>query len=338
MTVTAKQIADELLTISASEPRDVHSFGWTAVLRIVNSLLRGTPDFVTSRPKDGQTSIADWAAQYGITFKDLPQSADDTTIRLHTDPYYNTDIQKIAIKGDNAVFSFQYRMTVSTVKTRAKTVWKNIDEDTRKRVPVLDDKDQPVFETLPPQTTESKITAKMTVPLSFFVELLTEVGRDTLLALPPENYVPPVIGEALMNVLGAAGIHPGQERMMRAMAQMASMGPRMVACDDGWGGKRRGNMEYFPDVRDLMMMVSEDYAMLGYGRGKPVPCRVFLQPDDQGRMEIIAEPYSAEEIKQNQLLRGSRSQWAEWRVSDTEAVQKRLPPKEEPKQFTKSIR
>lgn len=307
MTVTAKQIADELLTISASEPRDVYSFGWTAVLRIVNSLLRGTPDFVTSRPKDGQTSIADWAAQYGITFKDLPQSADDTTIRLHTAPYYNTDIQKIAIKGDNAVFSFQYRMTVSTVKTRAKTVWKNIDEDTRKRVPVLDDNDQPVFETLPPQTTESKITAKMTVPLSFFVELLTEIGRDTLLALPPENYVPPVIGEALMNVLGAAGIHPGQERMMRAMAQMASMGPRMVACDDGWGGK-------------------------------PVPCRVFLQPDDQGRMEIIAEPYSVEEIKQNQLLRGSRSQWAEWRVSDTEAVQKRLPPKEEPKKFTKSIR
>ena len=339
MTVTTKQIADELLQVSAS-PHDVRSDGWGAVLRIINSLLRGTPDFVSSRPKEGQTSIADWSARYGVVFKDLPKEADDTTIRIMTDPYYNTDVQKIAIKGDNAVFSIQYRMSVSTFKTRVKTEWKDIDEDTRKRVPVLDDKDQPVFETLPPQTKESKITAKMAVPLSFFVELLTEIGRDSLLTPPPENYVPPVIGEALMNVLGAAGIHPGQERMMRAMAQMAhSIGPHMVACDDGWGGKRRGGpMEYMPDVRDMMMMVSEDYAMLGYGRGRPIPCRVFLQPDDQGRMEIIAEPYSAEEIKQNQLLRGSRGQWAEWKVSDTEAVQKRLPPKEEPKKFTKSIR
>lgn len=336
MTVTTKQIADELLQISTMEPRDVHSHGWTAVLRIVNSLLRGTPEFVTSRPKENQTSIADWSERYGVTFKDLPKGADDTTIRIHTDPYYNTDIQKIAIKGDNAVFSIEYRMSVSTFKTRVKTEWKDIDEDTRKRVPVLDEKDQPVFETLPPQTKESKITAKMAVPLSFFADLLNEIERPSLLSPPPENYVPPVIGEALMNVLGAAGIHPGQERMMRAMMQMAQM-PRMVVASDDFQGSRGEARAYMRDMRDMMMDMG-GYEMLGYGRGRPIPCRVFLQPDDQGRMEIIAEPYSAEEIKQNQLLRGSRNQWADWKVSDTEAVQKRLPRKEEPKKFVKSIR
>lgn len=337
MTVTNKQVADQLALITKSEEKeDFHSVGWTAVQRIVHSTLRGSPDFITSRPKEHQLSIAEWCARYNVVFKDLPASADDTTIRINVDSDYNPIIKKMSLKGDNLIVSIEYSMTVSVFKTRVKTEWKDIDEDTRKRVPVLDENEQPIFETLPPQSKESKIVGKMTLPVDFFVELLNEIGRDSLMEPPPENYVPPVIGEALMNVLGAAGIHPGQERMMRAMMQMAHM-PRMAAVCESDERGRKGVRGYAMDFRDMMMDMG-GYEMLGYGRGRPIPCRVFLQPDDQGRTEIIAEPYSTEEIKQNQILRGQRQKWAEWIVQCTEAVQKRLPPREEPKKFVKSIR
>ena len=76
---------------------------------------------------------------------------------------------------------------------------------------------------------------------------------------------------------------------------------------------------YVRDMRDMVMDMG-GYEMLGYGRGRPVPCRVFLQPDDKGRMEIIAEPYSHKEIEENQLLRGVRALWAEWNVAKTNAI------------------
>lgn len=322
MSVTKKQVAEQLALIAKSEEKeDFHSRGWTAVQRIAQALLRGGPDFITSRPNERQTSIADWCERYKVVFKDLPPSADDTTIRIEVDPAYNPIIDKMALKGDNLILSLKYSMTVSVFKTRIKTEWKNIDEDTRKRVPVLDDKNQPIFETLPPQSTSNEIIGKMTVPVDFFVDLLNEIGRDSLMEPPPENYVPPVIGEALMNVLGAAGIHPGQERMMRAFSQM---GPRMMISRDDCEVSRSEARAYVRDMRDMVMDMG-GYEMLGYGRGRPVPCRVFLQPDDKGRMEIIAEPYSPEEIKQNQLLRGARGLWAEWNVTNTNAVLARQP-------------
>lgn len=337
MSVTKKQVADQLAQIAKSEEKeDFHSFGWTAVTRIVHSIMRGSPDYITSRPKELQLSIADWCERYNVVFKNLPASADDTTIRINVDADYAPIIDKMALKGENLILSIECSMTVSVFKTRMKTEWKDIDEDTRKRVPILDENEQPIFETLPPQSKESKIIAKMTLPVDFFVELLTEIGRDSLLEKPPENYIPEPIGEALMNVLGAAGVHPGQERMMRAMMQMAHM-PRMVVCDADERAGRNGVRGYAMDMRDMMMDMG-GYEMLGYGRGRPVPCRVFLQPDDQGRMEIIAEPYKPEEIKENQLLRGSRGQWAEWKVTSTEAVLKRQPWKQAPKpQYTMSI-
>lgn len=325
MSVTKKQIAEQLALIAKSEEKEnFHSRGWTAVQRIVQSLLRGGPAFITSRPNERRTSIADWCERYNVVFKDLPPSADDTTIRIEVDHHYNPIIDKMAIKGDNLIVSLKYSMTVSVFKTRIKTEWRNIDEDTRKRVPVLDDKNQPIFETLPPQSTASKIIGKMTVPVDFFVDLLNEIGRVSLMEPPPENYVPPVIGEALMNVLGAAGIHPGQERMMRAFSHMMQMGPRMMVSRDDCEVSRSEARAYVRDMRDMVMDMG-GYEMLGYGRGRPVPCRVFLQPDDQGRMEIIAEPYSPEEIKENQLLRGSRGLWAEWNVASTNAVLARQP-------------
>lgn len=332
MSVTKKQVADQLALISKSEEKeDFHSVGWTAVQRIVHAMLRGSPDYISSRPKERQLSIAEWCARHNVVFKDLPASADDTTIRITVDPHYNPIIKKMSLKGDNLIVSIEYSMTVSVFKTRVKTVWKDIDEDTRKRVPVLDENEQPIFETLPPQSKESKIVGKMTLPVDLFVDLLNEIGRDSLMEPPPENYVPPVIGEALMNVLGAAGIHPGQERMMRAMMQMARM-PRMVAvCDADERAGRNGVRGYAMDMRDMMMDMG-GYEMLGYGRGNPVPCRVFLQPDDKGRTEIIAEPYSPDEIKQNQILRRNREKWMKWIVQDTEAVLKRKPWQEAPKQ------
>ena len=325
MSVTKKQVTEQLALIAKSEEKeDFHSLGWTAIRRIAHSILTGSPDFITSRPKERQLSIAEWCERYNVVFKDLPPFADDTTVRINVVPGYAPTITKIALKGDNLILSIEYSMSVSVFKTRIKTEWKDIDDDTRKRVPVLDDKDQPIFETLQPQTKESKIIGKMTLPVDFFVELLNEIGRDSLMEPPPENYVPPVIGEALMNVLGAAGIHPGQERMMRAFAQMVQMGPRMMVSSDDFQGSRSETRAYVRDMRDMMMDMG-GYEMLGYGRGKPIPCRVFLQPDDQGRMEIIAEPYSVEEVKQNQLLRGSRGRWAEWRVDTADAVLKRQP-------------
>ena len=195
MSVTKKQVAEQLALIAKSEEKEkLHSRGWTAVQRIVQSLLRGGPEFITSRPNECQTSIADWCDRYKVVFKDLPPSADDATIRIEVDHHYNPIIDKMAIKGDNLIVSLKYSMTVSVVNTRMKTVWKNIDEDTRKRVPVLDDQNQPVFEKLPPQNTTSKIIGKMTVPVDFFVDLLNEIERDSLMEPPPENYVPPVIG------------------------------------------------------------------------------------------------------------------------------------------------
>lgn len=352
MTVTVEQVAAELREIDAvltSEKSDKwRSPGEKALAHIVRSLLGVyAADYIVDRPKpvedkDGAISyskraykemtIAEWSALHHIVF-DIPKHDKGATIRIGVDNHYARNVAKIEIVGDNAVIHTRFeRMTISTFKTRPKTEWKDIDAETKKLVPVLDKDNQPIIESLPPQTKETHVIGRMTIPLAALAGLLNEIGRDSFGGSVAEDYVPAVIGEALSNVLGAAGIHPMQERFVRAMAAM----PRMIAMSAGprSGRGMRGGigpqvddgvLEYAPDMRDMMMMLSEDYAMLGYGRGKPIPCRVFLQPDDKGRMEIIAEPYPASEIKENQLERGRRTSWSEWNVQDTDFVRSLVP-------------
>lgn len=288
MTVTIDQIASEISTITPN------TNGWDALTKITKILLHGTPDRIFLVPTEKQVGISEWADKFNVVFKNLPVPDDESaTVVIETDQYYWKGFTKVDVVGANAVFTLDFKMSVTTVGTRIKTEWKQIDDETRKLVKVLDATGQPVIEKLPPDRKTSTATGEMLVPLSFFVDLLNEIGRDSLITEAGENYIPAVLGEALANVLGAAGV---QQQMLIPQKMTYTMG--------------RGNLN--PDDHRHAMMMSFLH--------QTKPTRIFIQPDDKGRMEVVAEPYSDEEIKNNYEERGTRALWAKWSVSNTETV------------------
>lgn len=48
-----------------------------------------------------------------------------------------------------------------------------------------------------------------------------------------------------------------------------------------------------------------------------IPYRIFLQPHPDGRTEIVAEPYSKKELRENQDEIYSKREWAAWDIGKT---------------------
>lgn len=323
MTATVQKITEELQFLSNfTDSSKESSNGWKALNSIMRSIMATSPQEVRTGPDldkiKPELQLHNWMARYGVVFDDLPVDP-EITVRIQTEPHYLNKVEKIKVEAGKATFSMKFLMMTWIAKTRPKMEWKDIDADTKKRVAVLDDEGKPVIEKLPPKTTQNEIEGKLTLPIAFFVDLLAEIGRDSLLTKVEDDYVPPVLGAALANILGGVGgLDPRTEKVMRALIDSSRRGYNIYPFARG----------YERDNFDMMMDTVSGYEMLGYGPGaaRAIPCRLFLQPDDKGRMEIVAEPYSAEEIAENQRERTAKGYWSEWKVFDTNTVKNMVAP------------
>lgn len=210
---------------------------------------------------------------------------------------FHRDGTDMFVSGDFVVFTLPMEVSTMEQTYKPKTQWIDVDDMTKKLVPVLDADENPVMEKAERKEDTASIVVPFAIPIQWFVDLLNEVGRDSFMTAPPKNYIPEPLGEAMMSFFPSI---------------MSAINPTMML-DDGWGGHPRDLREWNRSA-GIAMMRSMPPMMIN----NPVPSRIFLKPEEgTNRTEIVFEPYTKDELRDNRDIRNNRQRWAEWRFKDT---------------------
>lgn len=170
--------------------------------------------------------------------------------------------------------------------------WVDIDENHRERRPVLDKNKQPKMKKKKAETVSTNEVFTYKIPLPFFVELLAEIDRDSIIDLP-KDYVPEPLG--------------GQ------MAQIFGQGLAFAMMNSPWSY----DAPWPPHGKMLMSRQSHRYDNVA-----PKPFRVFMKPEPGAeRFELMFEPYSDEEIRTRADLIANRREWATGQITKTKTMQ-----------------
>ncbi len=215
----------------------------------------------------------------------------------HSDLVYFTGMGGVSLDGDGVRVVAKFTVVVEKVELKPQMQWVDIDAETRKLLPVLDENRQPVMKKSDTvRETVDDVRGYFIIPIAFLVDLMNEIDRPSLLENVHSSYVPARLGDALASLL------PGMSIPKQML--MPSMSMRRV-------------QSMLHPLDEMAMM----HCMDAYAR-PPVPCRLFLQPHADGRTEIVAEPYSKEELRKNDDEIRNRSDWARWEIERSETFQK----------------
>jgi hypothetical protein len=213
---------------------------------------------------------------FGIS---LPETADliyspDNKCEIH--------LRSVRVEKDDVVVTIgQWVSHIAEVTTEPKMAWVLLDDKTKIKRPVLDDKGQPIVKTIKHEAKNELLDLTYRFPLSLFVNLLNEIGRDSLIKKElPDGYIPEVASNPLSEILNS--MHP-------------YMGPMIFHGSPSFPGTR-----YNP-IRPFRLFLA------------PEP--------NTGRYEVQIEYYSEEETAKLEEEHYKKSLWAKWDLRKTEAYQ-----------------
>lgn len=206
-------------------------------------------------------------------------------------PEHNYDLflRGVVVDGETVAVTVKQWVRYAPKETETpKMEWVQIDETTRKLQPALDANKKPKVTKKKEESQTERIDFTYRFPLAFFVDLLTEIGRDSVITAPGPDYVPEPLGTYLSQIL-------------------QSMSPVLMM------GMNRGMITKGGDWDHPFFRESQ--------RARITPFRLFLKPEPgTDRMEIVAEPYSKEETKAHEWLCSHRRNWALWKIDTTAAM------------------
>jgi hypothetical protein len=203
-------------------------------------------------------------------------------------------IVSISLNGDNVEITRNLKLLKKLPPRKEAVVkWVQIDENTRVRENVLDASGHPKMKTLKAEEIVESIPLVYSLPISFFEDLLNEIGQKSLISPPSSDYIPAQLGSNLMEALSSLSLAP-------ELMPLRDFGAKCP----GWNA-----------------FTGRSASFTGRSALYPTPFRLFLKPE-QGtdRQEIIIEPYPEEEIKANYRLIADRKNWSNFDVSSTKTV------------------
>lgn len=287
----------ETASLSGPDPDRVafgrRRLGQEALQQIGDSILRSGPSGIGwIKPDYAKTRFA----EAGIVDIEFPAGTEQVTPKRMGG--------KIVLEDDTVFVEVVIECHVKNVEYKPKMQWVDIDPDTRKRVPVLDADRNPVVKETNVNYEMVPVSARLPIPIRLIVDIMNEIGRPSLLEEPDPKYVPAPLGMALASLLPG----PVMAQLMPPMRHVNRRGDY-------------GDSEYYDWVRDPgfpppAMMMMMDHMM---DRRPAIPCRVFLQPHPDGRTEIVAEPYTKQELRDNQDEIRNKKDWSCWDITRTEA-------------------
>ncbi len=229
----------------------------------------------------------------------MPAPSETITDIYAPENNYDLFLSGVKVEGDDVLVTVRQWVRYAPVETHEpKMEWVQVDETTRKLQPALDKHKKPITKKTSGEPKSERLDFTYRLPITFFVHLLGEINRDSLVTPVSKDYVPAPLGNSM------------SEMVQQFFSKMSPLmfHPKMVARA---GGGRL--ME-----RQLDSGWEIGYPMPpSFGRNIP-PFRLFLKPEPgSDRMEVVVEPYPEDEVRAHDTLQEQRRQWSYWKVNDT---------------------